>query len=112
MQSATRAPCTSNTVKQPNSTAGGRSANRRDGGRHPNTVTAGAHRPEYPLDNHAAHSDADRRSHAHNDYLQLAAEAGLLGLLAFALLYARALALGADAVASPSTTSATARSRS
>jgi len=41
-----------------------------------------------------AHPDADRRSHAHNNFLQIAAEAGLVGLAAFALLYATALRLG------------------
>ena len=44
------------------------------------------------------HPDADRRSHAHNDYLQMAAEAGLVGLAAFGLVYALALLRGWDAV--------------
>jgi hypothetical protein len=41
-----------------------------------------------------AHPEADRRSHAHSNYLQIAAEAGLVGLAAFGLLYATALRLG------------------
>lgn len=41
---------------------------------------------------------ADRKSHAHNNFLHMAAEAGLLGLAAFALLYAMILRLGWDAV--------------
>jgi O-antigen ligase len=45
-----------------------------------------------------AHPDADRRSHAHNNFLQLAAEAGLAGLAAFALLFAVALRAGWTAV--------------
>jgi O-antigen ligase len=45
-----------------------------------------------------AHPDADRRSHAHNNFLQIAAEAGLVGLGAFALLYAMALRLGWTAI--------------
>jgi O-antigen ligase len=48
---------------------------------------------------YAAHPEADRRSHAHNNYLQIAAEAGLAGLAAFCLLYAAALRLGWDALA-------------
>jgi hypothetical protein len=48
---------------------------------------------------YAAHPEADRHSHAHNDYLQIAAEAGLVGLAAFVLLYAVALRLGWEAVA-------------
>jgi len=43
---------------------------------------------------YAAHPEADRRSHAHNDYLQIAAEAGLVALAAFSLLYATALRKG------------------
>jgi O-antigen ligase len=43
--------------------------------------------------------DADRRSHAHSNYLQIAAEAGLVGLAAFALLWAHALRLGWTALA-------------
>ena len=45
------------------------------------------------------HPDADRRSHAHSNYLQIAAEAGLVGLAAFALLWAHALRLGWTALA-------------
>jgi O-antigen ligase len=48
---------------------------------------------------YVAHPEADRRSHAHNDYLQLAAEAGLAGLAAFGLLFATALLRGWPAVA-------------
>jgi len=48
---------------------------------------------------YAAHPDADRRSHAHSDYLQIAAEAGLTGLAAFGLLYAVALRKGWETVA-------------
>lgn len=44
------------------------------------------------------HPDADRRSHAHNNYLQMGAEAGLLGLAAFMLVYAVALRDGLVAV--------------
>src|SRR5262249_11411973 len=44
------------------------------------------------------HPDADRRSHAHNNFLQIAAEAGLLGLAAFALVFATALRFGVDTV--------------
>jgi len=43
-----------------------------------------------------AHPDADRRSHAHSNVLQMAAEAGLVGLAAFALLFAVVLRLGWD----------------
>src|SRR5439155_281332 len=43
---------------------------------------------------YAAHPEADRHSHAHNDYLQIAAEAGLTGLAAFGLLFATALGGG------------------
>jgi O-antigen ligase len=46
-----------------------------------------------------AHPHADRRSHAHNNYLQVAAEAGLLGLAAFALVFATALRKGWTALA-------------
>ena len=46
-----------------------------------------------------AHPDADRRSHAHNNYLQIAAEAGLIGLAAFALVFATALRKGWTALA-------------
>jgi hypothetical protein len=41
-----------------------------------------------------AHPYADRRSHAHSNYLHIAAESGLLGLAAFGLLFATALRLG------------------
>jgi O-antigen ligase len=44
------------------------------------------------------HPDADRRSHAHNNFLQIAAEAGLLGLAAFGLLYATVLRHGWEAI--------------
>jgi O-antigen ligase len=44
------------------------------------------------------HPDADRRSHAHSNLLQIAAEAGLLGLAAFCLLFAVILRRGFDAV--------------
>ena len=47
---------------------------------------------------YAAHPDADRRSHAHNNFLQIAAEAGLAALAAFALLYATALRRGWEAI--------------
>jgi O-antigen ligase len=53
-----------------------------------------AARPYY-----SAHPTADRRSHAHSDYLQLAAEAGLAGLAAFMLLYVVALRGGWPALA-------------
>jgi O-antigen ligase len=46
-----------------------------------------------------AHPEADRRSHAHNNYLQIAAEAGLLGLAAFGLVFATALRKGWTALA-------------
>jgi O-antigen ligase len=46
-----------------------------------------------------AHPEADRRSHAHNNYLQIAAEAGLTGLAAFGLLFATALYKGWAGVA-------------
>ena len=44
-----------------------------------------------------AHPDADRRSHAHNNFLHIAAEAGLVGVAAFTLLWAAALRAGWDA---------------
>ena len=44
------------------------------------------------------HPEADRRSHAHSNYLHIAAEAGLVGLAAFALLWAQVLRLGWDAM--------------
>jgi hypothetical protein len=58
-----------------------------------------AARPYY-----AAHPDADRNCHAHNSFLQIAAEAGLMGLAAFALVWATALRKGwapARAMSSP-----------
>jgi O-antigen ligase len=45
-----------------------------------------------------AHPTADRRSHAHSNVLQVAAEAGLVGLAAFAALFAVVLRLGWQAV--------------
>jgi len=48
---------------------------------------------------YAAHPDADRRSHAHNNFLQLAAESGLAGLAAFALVYATAIRRGVETLA-------------
>ena len=45
------------------------------------------------------HPEADRRSHAHSNYLQIAAEAGLVGLAAFALVWAETLRLGWTALA-------------
>ena len=47
---------------------------------------------------YAAHPTADRRSHAHNNFLQIAAEAGLAGLAAFGLLYGTVLLRGRDAI--------------
>jgi len=44
------------------------------------------------------HPTADRRSHAHSNVLQVAAEAGLAGLAAFCLLFAVILRLGWEAV--------------
>ena len=44
------------------------------------------------------HPEADRRSHAHNNFLQIAAEAGLVGLAAFTLLFATVLRFGIEAV--------------
>ena len=44
------------------------------------------------------HPDADRRSHAHNNFLQIAAEAGLPGLAAFALVFVTALRFGLEAI--------------
>jgi O-antigen ligase len=45
-----------------------------------------------------AYPEADRRSHAHSNYLQIAAEAGLVGLAAFAFLLARMFHLGLETV--------------
>ena len=44
------------------------------------------------------HPEADRRSHAHNNFLQIAAEAGLVGLAAFALVFATILRFGIETV--------------
>lgn len=44
------------------------------------------------------HPTADRRSHAHNNFLQVAAEAGLVGLAAFTLLFATILRFGIETV--------------
>ena len=44
------------------------------------------------------HPMADRRSHAHNNFLQMAAEAGLLGAAAFAFLFAVVLRRGLAAL--------------
>jgi putative inorganic carbon (HCO3(-)) transporter len=44
------------------------------------------------------HPDADRRSHAHSNYLQMAAEAGLVGLAAFMLLLVTPLRRAARAM--------------
>jgi O-antigen ligase len=44
------------------------------------------------------HPQADRRSHAHNNFLHIAAEAGLVGLAAFTLVFATALRFGSEAV--------------
>jgi O-antigen ligase len=44
------------------------------------------------------HPRADRRSHAHNNFLQIAAESGLVGLAAWTLLFATALRFGIEAV--------------
>lgn len=41
---------------------------------------------------------ADRRSHAHNNFLQIAAESGLAGLAAFTLVFATALRFGIETV--------------
>ena len=46
-----------------------------------------------------AHPEADRRSHAHSNYLHIAAEAGLVGLAAFGLVVGTALLRGWAAVA-------------
>lgn len=45
-----------------------------------------------------AHPSADRRSHAHNNFLQIAAEAGLTGLAAFGLVWAVVLRRGWEAI--------------
>lgn len=42
--------------------------------------------------------DADRHSHAHNNFLQIAAEAGLVGLAFFTLVFATAIRFGVEAV--------------
>src|SRR5207237_885271 len=47
---------------------------------------------------YAAYPAADRRSHAHNNFLQMAAEAGLAGLAAFGLVYATVLRRGAETI--------------
>jgi O-antigen ligase len=52
-----------------------------------------AARPYY-----ARHPAADRRSHAHNNFLQIAAEAGLVGLAAFTLVFATILRFGIETV--------------
>ena len=44
------------------------------------------------------HPGADRRSHAHNDFLQIAAEAGLMGLAAFGVFWAVVLRRGWEAI--------------
>jgi O-antigen ligase len=46
------------------------------------------------------HPLADRRSHAHNNFLQIAAEAGLVGLAAFTLVFVTALRFGVEPLAS------------
>lgn len=43
---------------------------------------------------YARHRLADRRSHAHNSFLQIAAEAGIVGLSAFCLLFGSVLVCG------------------
>lgn len=48
---------------------------------------------------YARHPQADRRSHAHSNYLHVAAEAGLAGLAAFTLVFAGVLLRGWPAVA-------------
>ena len=47
---------------------------------------------------------ADRRSHAHNDILQIAAEAGLLGVVAFTFLFAFVLRAAVEAMRDPGVT--------
>ena len=54
------------------------------------------HRAARPY--YSATKAADRQSHAHNNFLQIAAEAGLFTLAAFALLFATGLRFGLDGV--------------
>src|SRR5438552_2744045 len=59
----------------------------------------GRHRKAAPA-YYAAYPAADRRSHAHNNFLQMAAEAGLAGLAAFGLVYATLLRRGVETIES------------
>src|SRR5207249_2307593 len=61
-------------------------------------LALGRYRPAAPP-YYAAQPAAARRSHAHNNVLQMAAEAGLTGLAAFGLVYATVLRRGAEAIA-------------